>query len=137
MKIPVMKPLAAIIIAAITAWAASEIDPGIRLIAGAVIAAAGFILLLVSRKQLGEFFTVMPAAKGLMTEGIYSKIRDPLYFFLDVTLAGVILITGIWWLVFIWGVLVMLHVIQSAREEKVLREAFGRKYDEYKKGTWF
>lgn len=133
----ISKLFAAIVLAAIAAWAITFFDSNTRLIAGIVIGVPMLIMLIVSRKQLGKYFAVMPEAKGLMTGGFYSKIRHPMYFFLDMTLLGAILIAGFWWLLIVWLAIVILQVIQSAREEKVLHAAFGGKYEEYKKGTWF
>lgn len=137
MKISAGKALAAIILAVITAWAALNLSYNVRLAAGLALGIPSFILLLISRVHIGKYFAVLPAAKGLATQGIYSKIRHPLYIFVDLVLLGVVLITGLWWLVFIWGVLVTLHLIYMEKEEAVLLGAFGGKYTEYKKGTWF
>lgn len=137
MKISAGKALAAIILAVITAWAALNLSYNVRLAAGLAVGIPSFILLLVSRVHIGKYFSVLPAAKGLATRGIYSKIRHPLYIFLDLVLLGVVLITGLWWLVIIWGVLVTLHLIYMEKEEAVLASAFGDKYTEYKNGTWF
>lgn len=137
MKISVGKALAAVILGLIAAWAAANLTPGTRLTAGIAIGAPSLFLLIISRVQIGKYFAVLPAAKGLATGGIYSKIRHPLYIFVDLVLLSVIIITGIWWLVIIWCVPVTLQLIHMEKEEAVLLEAFGEKYSEYKKGTWF
>jgi len=47
-----------------------------RHIAGAVLLAIGFIGWLTARLQIREFFAVTAQAQGLVTTGIYSKIRN-------------------------------------------------------------
>jgi protein-S-isoprenylcysteine O-methyltransferase Ste14 len=93
--------------------------------------------MITSRVHLGKAFSVMPAAKGLVTSGLYSKIRHPLYFFIDFFFLSIIILIGIKWLLFIWLVLIIMQTIQSHREEKVLADAYGAEYEKYKAGTWF
>jgi protein-S-isoprenylcysteine O-methyltransferase Ste14 len=49
-------------------------------IAGAVLVAIGFIGWLTARLQIREFFAVTAQAQGLVTTGIYSRIRNPIIF---------------------------------------------------------
>src|SRR5947208_3359261 len=49
--------------------------------AGLMIAIPATILLFTARLQLGRSFTVRPQARELVTQGIYSKIRNPIYVF--------------------------------------------------------
>jgi protein-S-isoprenylcysteine O-methyltransferase Ste14 len=48
---------------------------------GLSIAVPSTILLLVSRFQLGRSFAVTPQARELVTTGLYSRIRNPMYVF--------------------------------------------------------
>src|SRR5579872_5594221 len=74
-------------------------EPGVRelpwttlRIAGAILAVIGYVLLITARVQLGESFAVQPEAKGLVTHGLYSRIRNPMYIFVDLMFFGVILV---------------------------------------------
>ena len=54
---------------------------GVRFIAGMRIAAAGFALWTVARLQLGSSFSARARANQLVTTGLYSKFRHPIYLF--------------------------------------------------------
>jgi protein-S-isoprenylcysteine O-methyltransferase Ste14 len=111
--------------------------PVYRVAFGIIIGLPSFVMLLISRRQLGKYFSVMPEAKGLMTTGFYSRIQHPMYFFLDLFLFAVIIAVGFPILMIIWGVIVIIQLIQSHREEKILALTFGTDYDSYKAKTWF
>ena len=128
--------IGALITAALT-YEASMLNRNARLIIGIAVALPSIILLIISRRQLGKSFSVMPESKGLVTSGIYSKIQHPLYFFLDLSLLGVIIIIGLPILLIIWGILVIMQFIQSGREQKLLSQAFGSDYENYAGKTWF
>ena len=100
------------------------------------IVLAAIVLMIVSRRQLGEAFTVTPKAKALVTTGLYSRIQHPMYMFLDLFLLCIIDAINSPTLILAWAVLVTVQAIQSQREEKILSTAFGAQYDAYKDRTW-
>jgi protein-S-isoprenylcysteine O-methyltransferase Ste14 len=107
-------------------------------IAGAILLVAGFIGWLTARLQIREFFTPRAEARGLVTTGIYSKIRNPIYFFGLVFFAGLILYLSIPR----WGLLLMLLIIvmqiwRARNEARVLEAKFGDAYRRYRAKTWF
>ena len=104
---------------------------------GAFVALASFALLLVARVQLGKAFAVTPQAKGLVTAGLYSRLRHPMYLFVDLTLIGVALATGTWYPLVPLAILIPLQIMNAGRESRVLAEKFGAKYAEYRRATWF
>ncbi len=126
----------AAVLALVTLYAAS-LTAGMRLVVGIVIGVPSFVLIIVGRRQLGTSFSVKPTAKALVTSGLYSRIQHPLYFFLDLWLIGVIVALGWRILVLPWLVLVLVHIAQARREEKVLAAAFGAEYETYRQGIWF
>jgi protein-S-isoprenylcysteine O-methyltransferase Ste14 len=78
----------------------------------------------------------LPKAKKLVTTGIYSRLRHPIY-------AGQILVCAGWiisfnsWLVFgISAVVIAIAISRAIIEEKVLTKEFGKEYLAYKKRTW-
>jgi protein-S-isoprenylcysteine O-methyltransferase Ste14 len=106
-------------------------------IAGLGIAIPGFILLVLARIQLGKAFSVEAKATTLVTTGLYSRIRNPIYVFGGLMIAGVILWfeRPLYLLVFV--ILIPMQVIRARKEAQVLEAQFGQAYVDYKKRTWF
>lgn len=98
---------------------------------------AAFLLWATSRLQLGASFSVKPQAKGLVTRGIYSRIRNPIYTFGMLWIAGLILVVGhpLWLLILL--VLIPMQIVRARREARVLEEKFGQEYRAYRRHTWF
>jgi protein-S-isoprenylcysteine O-methyltransferase Ste14 len=106
-------------------------------IAGVAIAAPSLLLLVTARLQLGRAFSIEAKASALVTTGLYSKIRNPIYVFGALMLLGIIVFTGQPWFLLIFAALVPMQVLRSRREAQVLEEKFGAAYLEYKRSTWF
>jgi protein-S-isoprenylcysteine O-methyltransferase Ste14 len=111
-------------------WTASRI-------AGLAIAIPSLLLLALARIQLGRAFSVQAKATMLVTTGLYSRIRNPIYIFGALTVAGFILWANQPWGLLIFGVMIPMQVARSRKEERVLTEKFGAQYLEYKRQTWF
>jgi len=69
--------------------------------------------------------------------GLYSRIRNPVYFFGALMILGVIVWVSRPWMLLFYVVLIPVQVIRIRKEEKVLTEKFGEAYVEYKRKTWF
>ena len=106
-------------------------------IAGIAIAAPALLLFVAARLELGRAFSVQAKATTLVTTGLYSRIRNPIYLFGALLILGVIIWTGRPWLLLIFAVLIPLQVVRSRKEERVLTEKFGAAYLDYKRKTWF
>ena len=72
-----------------------------------------------------------------MTTGFYARFRHPIYVFGTMAFLLVLLALQGWQAVVIWAILIPVQVIRARREERVLTEAFGAEYEEYRKSTWF
>lgn len=110
---------------------------GTTQIIGASLVAVGFLLWTVARFQLGSSIAVSAQANKLVTRGLYSKIRNPIYVFSSCLIAGAILTFGrpVWLLVFLG--IISLQVWRAGKESSVLEDAFGEEYRMYRTATWF
>src|ERR1035441_5450642 len=104
-------------------------------VAGAVLAGVSVVLLVVARLQLGASFSVKAKAKKLVTTGLYSRIRNPIYVFGALTLVGMAVVLGNWVLLALVVLLTPLQLYRARKEEAVLAAAFGEEYERYKAGT--
>jgi protein-S-isoprenylcysteine O-methyltransferase Ste14 len=110
---------------------------GLQRCIGVTLMFIGIGGIVTARRQLGKSFAIRAAARQLVTHGIYSKIRNPIYVFGSVMIAGFLLVLHrpIYWLFLV--VLVVLQTLRAHREAKVLETAFGDAYREYRRKTWF
>ena len=104
---------------------------------GLILALLGLAGLIVARWTLGKSFSVTPQARRLVTHGIYSKLRNPIYVSGAVCLAGVLLMVQQNYLWIAWGLLLAVQVVRARQESRVLEAKFGDQYREWRKGTWF
>ena len=106
-------------------------------VAGLCLIIMGFILWTVARFQLGASFAMKAEARQLVTHGLYSKIRNPIYVFGSCVMAGGILVFGkpVWLLIFL--LVIPLQIWRAGKESAVLESAFGEEYRKYRAGTWF
>ncbi len=106
-------------------------------IAGVVIGLPSLALLVLARIELGGSFSVRPKAQALVTHGLYSRIRNPIYLFGGLAAAGIFLYIN--HPLFLWAfvVLIPLQIYRARQEEKVLEARFGAEYRQYKSRTWF
>ncbi len=85
----------------------------------------------------GSSFSVRAKAQSLVTHGLYSRIRNPIYLFGCLVVVEVLLYINkpraLWLLV---G-LIPLQIYRARQEEKVLGTKFGAEYQQYKSCTWF
>jgi protein-S-isoprenylcysteine O-methyltransferase Ste14 len=106
-------------------------------IAGAAIAGVSLALLIVARLQLGAAFSIQAKAKKLVTTGLYSRIRNPIYVFGELLIVGLSMLLGNWLLLVVGAALVPMQIVRARKEARVLAVAFGEKYERYRAGTWF
>jgi len=104
---------------------------------GAALIVTGIGGIVAARWQLGRSFAIRAKARQLVTQGIYSKIRNPIYVFGAVFLAGFVLVIRrpILWLLLV--AVVIMQTVRARREARVLEAAFGDAYREYRRKTWF
>ena len=106
-------------------------------IVGACLGVIGFVLWSIARFQLGSSFAVTAQARHLVTQGLYSKFRNPIYLFGSFVIAGGILFAQRPVFLLIFLVLIPLQVWRAGKESNVLEEKFGDEYRRYRAQTWF
>jgi protein-S-isoprenylcysteine O-methyltransferase Ste14 len=99
-----------------------------------LIGLAGVIL---ARYTLGRSFSVTAKATALVTTGIYSRIRNPIYVSGMIFVLGAVLIMGRPEGLAFLLVIIPMQIIRARREAAVLEANFGDAYREYRKRTWF
>lgn len=104
---------------------------------GMAMIAVGIGGIATARYQLGKSFSVSAQARNLVTTGLYSKIRNPIYVFGIVMITGVILVVQKPALVLLLVAVVIGQTIRARREARVLEAAFGEAYRQYRRKTWF
>lgn len=103
---------------------------------GLILALASLGLWTTARIQLGRSFSIAPKATALVTRGIYSKIRNPIYVFSATWIAGLALALG-QPVALLLLPLIPMQVARARRESRVLEAKFGEEYREYRRKTWF
>lgn len=106
-------------------------------IAAVILGLPSLVLLILARIELGGAFSVRPKAQALVTRGLYSRIRNPIYFFGALTIVALFLYIRQPLGISLLAVLVPLQMYRARQEEKVLEAKFGEEYRQYKASTWF
>jgi len=104
---------------------------------GLLLGLIGLGGVVLARYTLGRSFSIVPKATALVTHGIYSRIRNPVYIFGVIFVVGLALIVGRPKLLAILLVLIPMQIVRARREAAVLEAKFGDAYREYRQRTWF
>jgi len=110
----------------------ATVDPRLS-IGGTVLLAIGLIILFAGFKGLGKSLTAnpVPIEDGkLVTTGIFSIVRHPIYLGLLVVTLGLVLSSGVWAQILVWAALAMLLTYKMRWEEVMLSKKF-KGYTEY------
>lgn len=104
---------------------------------GTALVLVGVIGLATARYQLGRSFAIRAEAHQLVTHGIYSKIRNPIYVSGTILISGLVLIIHrpVGWLLVL--AIIIMQTVRAHREARVLEAAFGDAYRDYRRKTWF
>ena len=108
-------------------------------IVGVIINISGLIIWWVAKLTLAENWNMgfgKPKINQLVTHGLYSKIRHPMYWGVNLTLIGLILLYPEFWF-FIISLLIIIYFFSRMRvEDTYLSDKLGKEYRDYKEKTW-
>jgi|SRR5215472_9595646 len=127
----------AVLFAIFIAFVISRSDHSARFFIGMGIAILGISLWALARVQLGSSFAVKAEARKLVTTGLYSRFRNPVYLFGGIGYLGLFIAWGKWIAVLLFLIFYSYQIPRVKKEEKVLEQAFGEDYRRYKASTWF
>jgi protein-S-isoprenylcysteine O-methyltransferase Ste14 len=106
-------------------------------VAGAIIALTSLSLIVLARLQLGRSFSLRAKATRLVTTGLYSRLRNPIYTFGCFIFLGLAMFIPAWWLLLALVIVIPMQIVRSRREAAILEATFGDEYRRYRQQTWF
>jgi protein-S-isoprenylcysteine O-methyltransferase Ste14 len=104
---------------------------------GIALALPSAVLLSIARWQLSAAFHGSAKPTKLVTTGLYSRVRNPIYLFGGLSIIGAVLYFRQGWLLFVLPVVVPVQIIISRHEAEALAARFGDEYRMYRARTWF
>ncbi|MBI4964220.1 MAG: hypothetical protein HY913_13155 [Desulfomonile tiedjei] len=128
----------ALIVAPIEYSLSPPSDSPFREIAGGLLGFGGLLLGYLSFRALGRNFRVFAAPRRsgtLVTTGVYSKVRHPMYTATIMAVGGYILYFGSLFALPLWLGVIILYVIKAVKEERLLGRHYPG-YEQYSRRTW-
>jgi len=105
---------------------------------GLMLSLVGLAGVTIARYTLGRSFSIRAKATELVTTGIYSRIRNPIYVSGMIFIVGLILVVRrpVFGLVLVI-IIIPMQIFRAQREARVLEDKFGDAYRQYRSRTWF
>lgn len=103
--------------------------------AGEILQIAGVVAIALCLFGLGRSFGIVPANRGIKSQGVYQWVRHPLYASEIFFFAGYTLTNPSTWNIGCMGVLVLTQFLRALKEEKLLSE--DSHYQDYLKAVRF
>jgi protein-S-isoprenylcysteine O-methyltransferase Ste14 len=107
---------------------------------GVALAGLGILLMIWARRHLGHYWSDKVEIKTnhqLISAGPYARLRHPIYTGMLLGIAGTALAVGEWRGLAAFVLLLTNYVIKARKEERILRQKFGRAFQEYQRRTGF
>jgi protein-S-isoprenylcysteine O-methyltransferase Ste14 len=104
-------------------------------LAACLVGLSGVML---GRYTLGRSFSITAKAVALVTTGIYSRIRNPIYVSSVIFILGlIVMMRRAAWLALLLIIIIPMQILRARREARVLEAKFGDAYRQYRSRTWF
>jgi protein-S-isoprenylcysteine O-methyltransferase Ste14 len=141
---PPLVPLAVLVVGGLLDWLLpvqllNQIPLVVRVVPGVTLFAIGLVLAISGErafKRVGTNVNPLRPALALAEEGIYNRLRNPMYTGMGFGLVGIVLVFGLEWTFVLTLVgLCVLHFGVVLREERYLEQKFGDDYRRYKKSV--
>lgn len=104
-------------------------------ITGLILSLSFVALWIFARINLGVAFTVRPEATKLVTTGLYSKIKHPIYLFSTLSFLSLLLIYHPKFLYFVGILIIAIQIYRGTIGNKKLKEVFSVEYNKYEQKT--
>lgn len=107
-------------------------------IAGATLAAVGLLIFILAFFSFGDSWRIgidRKTPSSLVTGGIFSITRNPIYVAFDLIFIGIFLMNGTWFFLVTAALAPLAVHSQVVREEKFLTQRYGDAYARYRKKT--
>ncbi|MDR3698704.1 MAG: methyltransferase [Candidatus Sulfopaludibacter sp.] len=114
-----------------------RVPAGPRFYAGMGLMAVSFTLWMAARFQLGRSFRATAQAHKLVTTGLYSKFRNPIYLFGQLAFLGLAIAWNTVLGYALFTLAIPLQMLRARKESTVLEKAFGDEYRAYRARTLF
>ncbi|RAK10236.1 protein-S-isoprenylcysteine O-methyltransferase Ste14 [Halanaerobium saccharolyticum] len=111
-------------------WETIPFSPLTNII-GVFLIVLAFVLHGYSQKNLKQAHNRSNEIKNIVTSGIYSKVRHPIYLSLIIMEIGITFTFGIMWMFLLVILFTYLHILTSIEEEKLLVKKFNKEYINY------
>jgi len=115
------------------------LEPDLLKITGLAVNLLGLIMWWTGKLTLAKNWNVgfgKPKITKLVTHGIYSKIRHPMYWGINLTFIGLTLIYSEIWFMVLSTIIIIYFFVRMRRENKYLLATIGKEYQNYKRNTW-
>jgi len=110
-------------------------SPTIKIL-GQAIAVSGLVIFILAFFSFGDSWRIgidRQTAGQLVTRGIFSVSRNPIYVAFDLLATGIFLMNGTWFfLIFALLAILAIH-LQTLREEEFLAQRYGDEYESYRR----
>jgi protein-S-isoprenylcysteine O-methyltransferase Ste14 len=118
------------ILGEIFSWTRIPLSPYSNFVGGAILL-GGWIFHAYCHKVHKQAHEQSQQIERLVTTGVFSKMRHPMYLSLILMYLGLAIAWGVVWMLFPSILFSALTVLTTIKEEEVLLRSFGHQYEEY------